>query len=371
MHIKEKVILANDLYKMGKLQQAGNICLDILKLQPNNIEALHCMGLICFDSEKYDFAENFFARIIELDPTNTNIRNCLKATLKEKRLLLRFISENVNIDDIKSVCLILGPYRNLTSLTAAVLFLHPSCQVLNHAAMRILHKNELNFFMNNYDIKKFNSFLKYAICISEGGKRGPFGGSITLEHSFDRDNIRRSYRNRYGDSLIKEEIRCFIWKESSKISNLMKQNNINLEEIFLNNNKLKFLMPIRNPLDCAESNMTTGHKIFISDLNQNSSFEEVLECIIKEFSWFINLQRKYPERFFHFFENSFTEKILLNLANFLNINQDGEWIKSALSNFQITKKYAHAQGRITFYKNLVNKYLKDCPEDLEKFLLFS
>ena len=55
-------------------------------------------------------------------------------------------ARNVSIDDVRTVCLFLGPYRNLTTLTASILFLHPNCQVLNHAANRIFHDRRTDFF---------------------------------------------------------------------------------------------------------------------------------------------------------------------------------------------------------------------------------
>ncbi|MCW5878805.1 MAG: hypothetical protein KIS80_08075, partial [Anaerolineales bacterium] len=49
------------------------------------------------------------------------------------------------IDGLESVCLFLGPYRNLTTLTASMLSLHPECQVLNHAGTRVFPNKNLNF----------------------------------------------------------------------------------------------------------------------------------------------------------------------------------------------------------------------------------
>ena len=54
-------------------------------------------------------------------------------------------SRYLDIQDIESVCLTLGPYRNLTTLTASVLYLHPNCQVLNHAGNRIYGKRKIDF----------------------------------------------------------------------------------------------------------------------------------------------------------------------------------------------------------------------------------
>ncbi len=278
------------------------------------------------------------------------------------------LSKQIDTDNIKSVCLTLGPYRNLTTLIAAIIFLHPTCQVLNHAGVRIFGTKELDFFLN-YDEKTFDNFVKYAIHISGGGTRGKYGGTVTLSHAFDHDNMRKSYFERFGNSLIKNNLECLFWKEPLRISKYIKQNHIDFREIFKKNDKLKFLMPIRNPLDCAESNMRTGHMFIFPDLNKQSSYEEVLESILKEFSWFFDLQRKHSDKFFHFFENKFNENTLLDLSKFLKIKPDREWINSALYNFQIKKRYSHAQNRVESYKSLIEKYFKDYPDTLESLII--
>ena len=70
-------------------------------------------------------------------------------------------SRYLDIQDIESVCLTLGPYRNLTTLTASVLFLHPNCQVLNHAGIRIYGNRQIDFlwdYNNEVDPKSRTIF---------------------------------------------------------------------------------------------------------------------------------------------------------------------------------------------------------------------
>lgn len=47
--------------------------------------------------------------------------------------------------DIKKLIVPLGPYRNLTTFTAAIFTLHPQCLALNHAGKRLLN-NKTDFF---------------------------------------------------------------------------------------------------------------------------------------------------------------------------------------------------------------------------------
>ena len=59
---------------------------------------------------------------------------------------------------LRTVGLILGPYRNLTTLTASVLSLHPECQALNHAGPRLL-KGRLDFIQ---DVRRLDRFCNAA-----------------------------------------------------------------------------------------------------------------------------------------------------------------------------------------------------------------
>ena len=93
-------------------------------------------------------------------------------------------SRFIDIKDCQSVCLTLGPYRNLTTLTAATLFLHPNCQVLNHAGKRIFGNRKVDF-LSDYSKDKLDRFIQFAIKISSKGQRGKLGGSIIYSHAFD------------------------------------------------------------------------------------------------------------------------------------------------------------------------------------------
>src|SRR5882672_10493469 len=114
-------------------------------------------------------------------------------------------------DRIRTVCLFLGPYRNLTPLTASLLSLHPHCQVLNHAGARVFAAPDVNFLLDP-SVATLRRFCDFALSASQGGQRGNYGGSITLSHAFDSDVVRDAYRNRYGELLIKPSVDCLVWK---------------------------------------------------------------------------------------------------------------------------------------------------------------
>lgn len=279
--------------------------------------------------------------------------------------------ENIDLSQIKSVCLTLGPYRNLTTLTASLMFLHPSCQVLNHGAKRIFSREEVNF-LTDYNDLKLQKFLKYAIFMSKGGSRGNYGGSITLSHAFDSDDVLKSYQNRYGNLLIKNNIECLYWKESMKVSNFIKNNNVDVLNLIKQQEKLRFILPIRNPLDCAISNCKTGHaRHLISSKSKDYSVLEVLDSILIEIAWFVNLYNSCPDNFFYFFEYDITNDLFIKLAKFVDVETDQQWLEDCLKCSKVKKPYDHDRELIEHYIRSVHSIFNDNPFIRDELLKFS
>ena len=278
-------------------------------------------------------------------------------------------SKNINIDNVKTVCLMLGPYRNLTTLTASILFLHPNCQVLNHGASRIYGKKEIDF-LDEYEKNKMDRFIQFAIQISGKGKRGKIGGSITYSHAFDDKHKMKDIYKRASLELIKEDIQCLFWKESLHTSNIIKKRKVDLEYIFQQEKRLKFLLPIRNPLDCAVSNLSTGLISVFEGRNKKSNIFEAIESILDEIFWFESLKKQFPDRFFYFLEYDLNTDTLLKLKKFLNLSQNEEWIKNANEAINLKKGYRHSPEIINFYKNYIKENGSEYPELSQKLIKF-
>lgn len=301
-----------------------------------------------------------------------SVKNDLQ--LKKNKLKLQlsdivdlWTSQYLDIKDVESVCLALGPYRNLTTLTASVLFLHPDCQVLNHAGSRIFNNKKINF-LSNFNKRKFNRFIQFAIKISGKGQRGGLGGSITYSHAFDSKYETKEKYIKTGLKLTKKKIKCLFWKESHSTSNLIHKQQVDLANIFEKDDRLRFLLPIRNPLDCATSNLKTGHVINFEGLNKNSSSFEVVQAVLDEIFWFAELKEKFPNRFFYYFENKISRNMLVNLAKFLQLNQNEAWIENALSIMKINSGYDHDSELLQFYRDYISSKDGRFPE-LSKDLL--
>ncbi len=287
---------------------------------------------------------------------------------KEKRQDL-VTAQDIDVSGVKTLCLALGPYRNLTTLTASILFLHPHCQVLNHGGARILGDPRLDFLLD-YDQETADNFLRYAIAISTKGKRGKTGGSILHSHAFDeKHKLGQLYRQHFGDTLVKEDIQCVFWKESLRTSLHIRNHHIDLGALFAQEPRLRFLLPIRNPLDCAISNLRTGHaKLF--GLGKDPATEAVLEAILDEIVWVKGLQEHYPDRFFYFTENSFSADTARALAEFLGLEPSPAWINVVQEAFAIDKHYDYPQTLLDSYHDMLDRKFaawRDLQQQLQNF----
>lgn len=302
----------------------------------------------------------------------------IKADLREaaKKEIEFLRARRVDIKDLRSVCLTLGPYRNLTTLTAGIVALHPNCQALNHAGERIFNSKQLNFF-SDYTDEKFDMFARYAIYASGRGREGPYGGSVTYSHAFgNQHKLTEMYKSAYGDQLMKDTIHCLFWKESMAVSTYIRAHSVDLGNILSRNNKLRFLMPVRNPLDCAVSNVkffggTEQLDEFFMLKNRQNVLIKVLEAILDELRSFLDWQEQYPKRFFYYFEHEFERETLLNLAEFLDVEPDEKWCENSLEAFDMKSRYQHAEATVDLYNKFVEEKFAIFPEASAKLLQFT
>lgn len=274
----------------------------------------------------------------------------------------RILTSLVDASRIRTVCCALGPYRNLTTLTASMLALHPECQVLNHGGKKVFGDPRVDFFADPSE-RSFDRFVRYALFLSRRNRRGGSGGSITASHAFERGAMRQAYVSRYGEKRNKHCPTCLFWKESQTTTNVLRGHDTDLGALLEHHESLRFLMPVRNPLDCAASNMKTGHVSHLPGVDASSSFEQVLGAILGELRWFLDLRTRYPRRFFCYFENAFDTTMLQALTEFLHLSSDNEWMTAVREAFSVTSPYAHSPARVSAYRELVDSLFGEHPEE--------
>jgi hypothetical protein len=277
---------------------------------------------------------------------------------------------DVHPDNVQTVCLFLGPYRNLTTFTASIIYLHPSSQVLNHAGDSVLSFKPVNF-LKDYSDKKFDNFVKYAIYLSQCEQGLRQGGSITFSHAFTEfEAMRDTYKKRYGNQLLKTNIQSVTWKESMRVSNFVKRNQIDLLELCAKNSRLRFLMPIRNPLECALSNRRRPEgKLLVAD--SKFSLEAILESILRQVAWIMELYDANPDQFFFYYESELDHKILSSLANFLDLELDEAWIQDSLSTYEPKPRSIYDRTLLDHYFSLLQTLFEKHPEAKEKLAKFA
>ena len=73
--MESKIDEALTLFQNGQLNKAKDICLEILKAQPNHFDTLHLLGLIAFQTKNYLKSVEIFDRAIQAKPDDAEIYN--------------------------------------------------------------------------------------------------------------------------------------------------------------------------------------------------------------------------------------------------------------------------------------------------------
>jgi protein O-GlcNAc transferase len=83
MDLKKKTKSALEYLQAGNVWQAEHIFRDILKVQPNNVSALHFIGVICFQRKEYDSAITYIKKALQFGPDYADAYNNLGSVLQE------------------------------------------------------------------------------------------------------------------------------------------------------------------------------------------------------------------------------------------------------------------------------------------------
>ena len=135
-------------------------------------------------------------------------------------------------------------------------------------------------------------------------------------------------------------------------------------------------MPIRNPLDCAVSNVkffgdSQQLDEFFMLQNRQNVLIKVLEAILDELKSFLVWKKQYPGKFFYYFENEFEKATLLNLADFLGVEPNEKWCENSLEAFDMKSRYQHSGDIVDLYNKFVEEKFADFPEASAKLLQFT
>ena len=84
MNINEEIRLAFKYHRSGDLQQAENIYREILKIQPDNVDALHFLGILKYQLGNYDSAIECIEKVLQRNPNDPDAYYNLGLAFKGK-----------------------------------------------------------------------------------------------------------------------------------------------------------------------------------------------------------------------------------------------------------------------------------------------
>jgi hypothetical protein len=131
-------------------------------------------------------------------------------------------------------------------------------------------------------------------------------------------------------------------------------------ELTKQNPRLKFLLPIRNPLDCSLSIARIGIPYFYPDI-EGDDIQSVLGSILEEIKWFIDLFGRDPDHFFYFYQDQVDAATLQKLATFLGLSPDERWLRESLSVYQLKRSYDYEPALKNYYKSKVEELFDTSP----------
>ena len=135
-----------------------------------------------------------------------------------------------------------------------------------------------------------------------------------------------------------------------------------LENLLENFDHLRFIMPVRYPLDIMRSTIEKGYYRLYPSLNNTSSEQETLDAILKEMQWFCQLKKQFPNFFFYFFEHQFDRKKMIEMALFLNVDLDEQWLNDSLEIFNVSTPYEHAPDIKAYFTKQIDNLFAEFPD---------
>ena len=73
MNMNKSIQSALEHYQSGNLRQAEDICLEILKTQPDNVNILNLLGMIYYSLQEHGSAVQYLTKALRNSPANVNI----------------------------------------------------------------------------------------------------------------------------------------------------------------------------------------------------------------------------------------------------------------------------------------------------------
>jgi hypothetical protein len=131
------------------------------------------------------------------------------------------------------------------------LFWHPG-SVMNHGFARVTEAGGLRV-LDYPNEANLDALARILTSLSQSGRGGPYGGSIVYSHAFEHSEMASAYTGMFGTCLEKPSIRVMAWKDGGRLREALRNRNIDPPALTRRLDRLRFLSPIRHPIDHAIS----------------------------------------------------------------------------------------------------------------------
>lgn len=84
--LHQKFLQALELHQLGQLREAQTLYESVLKKQPKHFDALHMLGVLCFQSRQLERAATLIKKALALEPDYAEAHNNLGNVLQDQRL---------------------------------------------------------------------------------------------------------------------------------------------------------------------------------------------------------------------------------------------------------------------------------------------
>jgi hypothetical protein len=216
--------------------------------------------------------------------------------------------------------------------------------------------------------------VRYAAYASESGVRGEYGGDIRHSHAFFLEPMRQAEARLRG--AARGPARSLVWKDSHLVGNFLRAARVDVARLLQRNDKLRFLLPIRDPIDCAIANLRTGHVDFFREshgLSRGSPVEAVVAAVLDEIAWFVALRESSgrPEKFLIYFEHEIGKDVLEKMLRFLGLPRDETYLAAAGAAFKVSRSTDVEARPVAAYARLVREKFQRHPEIRDGLMKFA
>lgn len=192
-----------------------------------------------------------------------------------------------------TVAVYLGAHRSLTTISSAMMALHPEVMVLNHAYMRIF-ADQAHDFLRTPTPETLDAFVRNASEMALGGEQGQVGGHILHCHAFKANEaLRQAYLDRYGWGA-KPDGKCLVWKDATYVTNHIGKHKLDVGAAARSLPALRFIAMVRNPVDIAISSIRKGYAAALVGVDKKDDFGAVFSQMLHRFAWFSRYAAEQP-----------------------------------------------------------------------------